>query len=287
MTDAVLAEELTHSSVEARPRALIVTIYGLYARERGGWLSISTLIRLLARLGVDEPAVRSSISRLKRRGILEAERVNGRAGYALSSRAREILDEGDRRIFERQRASLGEGWVLAVFSVPESQRQKRHTLRARLTWLGFGTVGPGVWIAPGHLEDETRDMLERQGLSDYVDLFHSRYLGFQPVEREAATWWDLESLDALYRDFIASFRPVLATWRSRRRKDDEGEAFADYVRVLTAWRRLPYLDPGLAPELLPRRWSGATAADLFFDLRRRLEEPAHRFAEETRGGSGY
>src|SRR5882757_4373229 len=56
-----------------QPRALIVTIYGLYAREVGGWLSVAALIRLMADLGIDEPAVRSSISRLKRRGILEAE----------------------------------------------------------------------------------------------------------------------------------------------------------------------------------------------------------------------
>jgi len=231
---------------------------------------------------VDEPAVRSSISRLKRRGILEAERVDGRAGYALSSRAREILDEGDRRIFDRARASLRDGWVLAVFSVPEAERQKRHMLRSRLTWLGFGTVGPGVWIAPGHLEAETRDVLVRQGLADYVDLFHADYLGFGSVEGEAASWWDLDSLDALYREFLEAFQPVLAGWKARRSRDDEGEAFADYVRVLTAWRRLPYLDPGLAPELLPSQWSGVTAADLFFALQRRLEAPAHRFVEAVR-----
>jgi phenylacetic acid degradation operon negative regulatory protein len=75
---------------------------------------------------------------------------------------------------------------------------------------------------------------------------------------------------------------VLAGWKARRSRDDEGEAFADYVRVLTAWRRLPYLDPGLAPELLPRKWSGATAADLFFALQRRLEAPAHRHVEAVR-----
>ena len=52
----------------AAPRALIVTIYGLYAREAGGWLSVAALIRLMAELGADETAVRSSISRLKQRG---------------------------------------------------------------------------------------------------------------------------------------------------------------------------------------------------------------------------
>jgi len=279
-----VAEDLAPAFGASGPRALIVTIYGLYAREVGGWLRVSELITLMAALGVDEPAVRSSISRIKRQGILEAERIDGSAGYLLSSRARQILDEGDRRIFARPRARLEDGWVLVLFSVPESERSKRHTLRSRLTWLGFGTVGPGVWIAPRHLEDEIRDALDRHGLTDYVDLFRATHLGPTTTAEEVAGWWDLKALERLYADFHAQFGPVLASWRSRRRRDDEAEAFADYVRVLTAWRRLPYLDPGLAPEVLPRDWSGEQAAELFFALRRRLEAPAHRFVEQVRAG---
>src|SRR5215472_15919383 len=56
----------------AQPRQLIVTVYGLYGRAEGGWMSVASLVSLLADLGVDEPAVRSSISRLKRREILRA-----------------------------------------------------------------------------------------------------------------------------------------------------------------------------------------------------------------------
>lgn len=261
-----------------QPRALIVTIYGLYAREVGGWLSVSALIRLLAGLGVEEPAVRSSISRLKRRGILEAERVGGVAGYALSHRAREILAEGDRRIFERPRAAAADGWVMAVFSVPESERQRRHTLRSRLTWLGFGTVAAGVWIAPAHLEAETRDVLERYDLAPYVRLFHADFLGFGDVREQVSTWWDLDGLERLYGEFAAAHAPVLARWR-RRGTTDDAAAFADYVRALTDWRRLPFLDPGLAPELLPSRWQGTRAADVFFALRELLADSAHRHVE--------
>lgn len=280
MSVSAVSEEVNHSG-GVRPRALIVTIYGLYARAAGGWLGVGSLIRLMAELGVDEPAVRSSISRLKRRGILEAQRRDGAAGYALSAQARSIIDEGDRRIFERHRATLDDGWLLAIFSVPEAERQKRHTLRSRLSWLGFGTVGPGVWIAPGHLEAETRDVLQRHKLSGYVDLFHAGYLGFHDVRTEAATWWDLEGLDRLYAEFHTAYGPVLTRWR-RRRSDDDGAAFADYVRALTTWRRLPFLDPGVAAELLPQDWMGARAADLFEALRERLEEPARRHVDAIR-----
>lgn len=265
-----------------QPRALIVTVYGLYAREAGGWLSVAALIRLLAELGVDEPAVRSSISRLKRREILAAQRVDGAAGYALSDAARQMLHEGDRRIFDRQPAKLGDGWLLAVFSVPESERQKRHTLRSRLAWLGFGTAAPGVWVAPAQVYDETRHVLERLGLAPYVDLFRADYLAFTRLRESIRHWWDIDGLQELYDDFLAAYTPVHKKWAGRRGRED-GEAFADYVRALTSWRRLPYLDPGLPAELLPRNWHGARAADLFSTIKRQLEEPAHRHVLEVTG----
>ncbi|MGI8576591.1 MAG: PaaX family transcriptional regulator [Nocardioidaceae bacterium] len=273
-------KEVTQASA-LQPRALIVTVYGLYAREARGWMAVSTLIRLLASLDVDEPAVRSSISRLKRRGIVEAERVNGVAGYALSAAAGEMLAEGDRRIFARARADPKDGWLLAVFSVPESERRQRHTLRSRLVWLGFGTVAAGVWVAPAHLASETRDVLVRSELSSYVDLFRADYLAFGDVQTKVSQWWDLAQLLRQYDEFITTHRSVLGKWK-RRRAPDESQAFADYMRALTAWRRLPFLDPGLPDEVLPDGWNGSRAADLFFALRDRLAEPAHRHVESVR-----
>lgn len=268
-------------SLALQPRALIVTVYGLYAREEGGWISVSALIRLMAALGVEEAAVRSSISRLKRRELLDAHRVDGQAGYRLTAQARTILDEGDRRIFDRARATPDDGWLLAVFSVPESERGRRHALRSRLTWLGFGTVAAGVWIAPGHLAGETREALERYALTSYVDLFLADYLAFGDLREQVQHWWDLSELQALYDEFLRVHEPLLARWR-RRRTTVEADAFRDYVRTLTAWRRLPFLDPGLADEVLPGNWHGTRAADVFFALRERLEAPAHRHVEAVR-----
>lgn len=264
-----------------QPRALIVTTYGAFAREAGGWLSVASLIRLMAELDVDEPAVRSSISRLKRRGILEAARINGSAGYALSDQAREILAEGDRRIFHRPVSRLSNGWLLAVFSVPESERERRHILRSRLAWLGFGTTAPGVWIAPAHLYDETRRVLERLDLAAYVNLFRAEYLAFADVRNCVEQWWNLPELQRLYDEFQTAWQPVSARWR--RRSPDDGQAFADYILALTQWRRLPFLDPGLPAELLPANWHGSRAADLFESLERLLREPAQRHVREITG----
>lgn len=265
----------------AQPRSLIVTIYGSYAREAGGWLSVAALIRLLESLGVDEPAVRSSISRLKRRGIVLAVRRDGAAGYGLSERAREILAEGDRRIFNRRVAMSDDGWVLAVFSVPEAERARRHTLRSRLSGLGFGNVAPGVWIAPAHLAEETHGVLGRLDVARYVDLFLARAVDAVNLPGDIARWWDLERIHAAYSGFVQEWQPVAAAWQRRRHVDLE-RAFVDYMQTLSAWRRLPYLDPGLPAELLPPDWPAADAAEIFFALHDRLRMPAHEFVEGVR-----
>ena len=63
-------------------------------------------------------------------------------------------------------------------------------------------------------------------------------------------------------------RPPAAGEAVARRPPSPGEAFAAYVRMLTVWRRLRYLDPGLPLELLPPRWKGVAAAELFAELDR-------------------
>jgi phenylacetic acid degradation operon negative regulatory protein len=268
----------------AQPRQLIVTVYGLYSRGAGGWMSVASLVSLLGDLGIDEPAVRSSISRLKRRGILVARRAGGAAGYELSGEGQAILREGDHRIFRRERARLGDGWLLAVFSVPEAQRHQRHVLRSQLSRLGFGTAAPGVWIAPAYLHEATTEMLARLGLSGYADLFHADHLAFGDLATKVRQWWDLDRTERLASDFVAAYEPVLAGWPDGRAASRPREAFADYVRVLTDWRRLPYLDPGLPAELLPPGWTGARAAEIFFTLQSRLAGAAGEHAARATGG---
>lgn len=276
VTTGVTPQDMTSEEPirAVQPRHLIVTVYGLYSREAHGWLSVASLIALLADLDVDEQAVRSSISRLKRRGLLVARKHGGIAGYQLSDEAVSILREGDDRIFRRQRPALAEGWVLATFSVPETDRHKRHVLRTQLTNLGFGTTAPGVWLAPAHLRDATINMLRRFGLQDYANVFLADHVAFGSLREKIARWWDLDQLERLYEEFLSTHGMLLRRWR-RRRARREREAFADYVRVLTDWRRLPYLDPGLPAELLPKDWAGERATALFFELKSLLSEQAH------------
>ncbi|MDA2814447.1 hypothetical protein O4J56_27630 [Nocardiopsis sp. RSe5-2] len=280
-----------------RPRSLIVSFFGAHGRRIGGWVSVSGLIGLMGGLDVDPPAVRSAVSRLKRRGLVEAERRGGAAGYRLSEEGVRILADGDRRIFDRRPADLADGWVLVVFSIPESERGKRHLLRTRLAWLGFGSTAAGVWIAPAHLAGEARRALGELGVSEYAQLFSGHRIGFGELSDAVADWWDLDALQEMYQGFLDEYEPVLARWRAllhggrggsarewpQGREADAPSAFADHLRAVDAWRRMPFLDPGLPPEVLPAEWSGVRAGRVFADLHALLREPALRHVEDVAG----
>lgn len=260
-----------------RSTSLLLDVYGAFVRELGNWIRVADLVQVMDAVGVDEQAVRSSVSRYSRRGLLEREVRDGDVGYRLTDQALEILAEGDVRIYDRMEpARLADGWSLVTYSIPEEVREERHQLRTRLTWLGYGNLGGGLWIAPRRVLDRTVETVRELGLEAHVDVFEAHYAAFDDVGSLVARCWDLDHLRDVYGEFLTAADRVLADWE----ESSSGaacEAFADYVAVLHEWRKMPYMDPGLPPELLPDDWEGARAAACFERLRDLLEEPARRY----------
>lgn len=261
-------------SAAPRPKSLILDVYGRYASQFDGWLAVSDLVELMGLLNVDEQAVRSAVSRMTRRGLLEREVRSGTRGYAVTATAAEMFAEADHKIYEEiGHAPVSDGWILVSFSMPEDARDKRHALRSHLMWLGLGTVSSGLRIGPRRIHDDVVDVVGRLGLEEYVDLFSAEHLGLGPLVDLAERAWDLPALAGAYRDFLQRFGPLHREVRSRK-VIDPADAFATYTITLHEWRKFPYLDPGLPPELLPDDWPGPAAWDLFADLRARLEPTA-------------
>ena len=261
------------------PRHLLVTLFGTFGRTRDNWMSVAAIVRLMETLGVEGSSVRSAISRLKRKNILVAQRRGGSAGYSLSDHVLEVIGDGDDRIFVHRRATAADPWLVAVFSVPESERDKRHLLRATLTRLGFGIVAPGVWVVPAVMADEVRRALRRSGLDEYVDLFAGGHVGFGDLSQKVSCWWDLDAVSREYRQFIDRYAQ-LAERVSESAPSDE-DAFAVYVPMLTVWRRLPYRDPGIPLANLPTDWPAVAAEQIFAHLYEELHPAAERYVSEV------
>jgi phenylacetic acid degradation operon negative regulatory protein len=170
-------------------------------------------------------------------------------------------------------------WCLISYSIPESQRQLRHQLRRRLSWIGCGTVTAALWICPEYLTSEVEGILTDLGVRASASIFladEARVDG--GLERAIGRWWDLPAIAARHQAFLAAYRSVVGEDLTPQ------QAFAAWIGCLDSWRVIPYVDPGLPAAWLPADWPGNLSVPLFADLREQLEDLSGRYVRHVTSG---
>ncbi len=265
-----------------RPQSMIVTLYGDYIRHVGGSIWIGGLIRLLGLFGLSQQAVRSTVSRMTRRGLLRIERIGPRSYYSLTEKSARMMEEGAARIFHFHdpRDPWDGKWRLVTYSIPENEREARDRLRQELGWMGFGMLTNALWISPHDDRQAVEQLADALGIRRYVELFTARHDGFARPEEIVARCWDLSSINSKYAAFIAKYEPLYQDHCRVLGNGDDLDPSQYFVRRFTLiheYRRFPYLDPELPSELLPSDWCGTQAAKLFKDYHDLLAEKANAF----------
>jgi phenylacetic acid degradation operon negative regulatory protein len=235
-----------------------MTLLGEFVLPRDGAVWTCALIRALAMFAVEEKSARQALARTAAEGWLTAQRHGRRVCWELTVAGSRLLTAGADRIysFGRRPHSWDHTWLVLIITVPEAKRELRHRLRTRLSWAGFGSPSPGVWITPETgREAEARQILEDLGLAGAAMSFRASYGSIGVQESVAAQAWDLHAVAARYEGFIGEFAGL-----APRAAD---EVLIAQTRLVHEWRRFPFLDPQLPGELLPAEWSGAKAAALF------------------------
>jgi phenylacetic acid degradation operon negative regulatory protein len=260
-----------HAAGAASARGLLFTILGEYVLPAGGGAWTSAVIETMGRVGIEEKATRQALMRTAADGWLIAERVGRRTRWQLTPSADRLLTDGTERIygFGAHRCGWDGRWLLVLARRAESERAARHILRSRLTWAGFGSPAPGVWIST-HAERlaEVERVLAEAGMGGEAQVFQGSHASGE-IEAMVAQAWDLRAIAQQYSEFIAAF----ADSNSR-------DPLAGAIELVHAWRRFPWTDPDLPSELLPRQWSGVRAAALFRRRHAQWSPPARRAWQE-------
>jgi phenylacetic acid degradation operon negative regulatory protein len=292
-----------HEAGAGSARGLLFTLLGelVLPSEEAAWTG--AVLAAFARLGIAEKAARQALMRTANAGWLQPEKVGRRTRWRLTPAARKLLTDGARRIYSFGPAAEWDGqWVLAQVRIPESDRSARHEVRTRLAWAGFGSLGPSLWISPhANREPEAIRVLTEAGVAADAHVFVARRTGLSAPAQSApaqsdtaqsdtaqsdtaqsdtgpgravlagtramvASAWDLPAIEAEYEQFVDAFGA----------SETPHDVLVRQLELVHAWRRFPALDPSLPRELLPPRWTGIAAAELFADRRQRWLPDARR-----------
>lgn len=260
-----------------KARALVFDLFGDYLRYRGGEVYLRALVALMGCFDVPEATVRVVVTRLRREGWLTSRRDGRETVYALSGAAWDMLDEGRERIFHRESGPWDGQWHTVIYSVPETERALREQLRKKLAWLGFGPLTSSVWLSPHDRLDQVRAAFVDEP-AVRLDTFGSRSAGPTDDRDIAGRAWDLDELHRDYTDLLERYRPRIPAYRAG--EPDGVEALVERMQLITDYRRFPFRDPDLPPELLPPSWSGRAAHEMFLEAHGLLREPAEACVDE-------
>ncbi len=276
-----LAGSVTREAFEsAGPRDLVFTLFGEYLLERRESVWVGSLISLLEPFGLSAGTVRTALSRMVKKGWLAARREGRLSYYSLTPQGRRLLEEGTERIFRPARRDGWDGtWSLLAYSIPQGDRRLRDRLRHGLAWLGFGSIGNGVWVSPHDVTEEVEQLAERLALQDRFVCFRARRVAGEAIEELVSRCWDLDALAARYRDFVERWEVVRR--RVAASRPTPKQCFALRFDLIHEFRRFPLDDPDLPRTLLPDPWVGDEATLLFRDLHDELVGPADEHVAEV------
>jgi phenylacetic acid degradation operon negative regulatory protein len=256
------------------PRSLLFTLYGDYVLPLGQEeVRVGALVRLAAELGVSSPALRSALSRMGREGWLVARRNDGSPRYRLTARGHSLIEEGTARIYGRHRAGWDGRWVLVSYSLPERRRGQRDRLREGLSFLGFGSLGNGIFVSPHDLRREVRQLIGRHDVEQDVTVHHGTLEWPADPAQVVARAWDLTSLERPYHAFLLRIREEEAEAEAL----DDRQSFRRRFLLTHDFRRFPFSDPDLPDALLPPDWVGTTVREAFLEYNLKLRRRAERF----------
>ncbi len=243
-----------HAAGAGSARGLLFTVLGEFVLPTGGAAWTSAFIEVFARLGVEEKAIRQALARTGADGWIRPERHGRRTRWLLTADGDRLLTEGTERIYAHRgsQPDWNGTWLLVLARVPDSDRAARHQLRTRLSWAGLGSPIPGLWIT-SHVKRiaEVESALSQAGVADR-QIFEAEHRGDGELASLVRQAWDLPAIEQRYEQFCAEFASAGSC-----------DPLTSLIELVHAWRRFPSVDPGLPPSLLPPRWSGTRAAELF------------------------
>lgn len=264
----------------SRPQDLVFTLFGDFLLHREGPVWVGSLIALLEPLGLTATNVRTVLSRMAKRGWLESEKHGRRSYYTLTARGRRLLEEGETRIYRPRDQEEWDGkWTLVAYSIPEERRGQRDRLRVRLEWLGFGSLGNGLWISPHDVVDRVEEVASELGVAAEVEVFRGDHAGGESSLQLVDRCWDLAALNARYEAFIDRHLDPCVALKEESASVAPRDAYVRRFNLVHEFRDFPLQDPFLPRALQSESWAGECALALFNYYRGLLEDAADRFVE--------
>uniref|UniRef100_A0AAU2AFJ6 PaaX family transcriptional regulator n=1 Tax=Streptomyces sp. NBC_00093 TaxID=2975649 RepID=A0AAU2AFJ6_9ACTN len=258
------------TSPSSTPQELVLDLLGLHVLGRAQPrqtapppVATQVFLAVLGAVGISDSATRTTLNRMVARGLLHRHRQGRTSAFQPTENAAAMLRRGRARMFSPAPFDHpGDVWTILNCPIPETLRNVRYQIQARLSWAGFGTLQANLWVAPGRIDaEELLDDIFPTDALGLVQAFHGTPTPPSSPEQLVHKAWDLEALRAAHHRF-------LARWETADAKP--ADALPQLLLLIDDWGRLLRTDPGLPTAYLDTDWAAERSTRTFQRLEARL-----------------
>ncbi len=201
--------------------------------------------------GVSRGTVRTTLSRMKKEGIVFSEISGKTTRYRVSPMQLEVMTN-----FQKRKKIQTRGYSIAVFSFEKSQEKERIQTRSLLQYYGFVRFAQNAYINIAIDEKQLRNSLKEYQIADNVFLFRVKTIDKEDLSRISNSWKIPERIR-----FLDSFFTDIRTFIN----ENDGSDCDIFFRIAIVWvlyiTHVHSSEPPLPEELFPDSYAypGITA----------------------------
>lgn len=267
--DGVFAD--LQESGALRVWSVIITVFGDAVVPRGGVVGLVSLLPLLERIGIEQNAVRTAMSRLANDGWVVRERIGRQSFYSLAKDGQATFESAARRIYALQ-PSPWTGFFEIVLLRGQDHRNRPVTQR-RMGEAGFGRIMPDVYLRP-KVEFQPPVPVE-----DAAIVVETRTITPLTISDLVGQCWPVDDLATGYSRLVARFSSVLDALE-RTPEPVPMDALATRIVLAHEWRKVILKDVDLPISDKPHGQSELAARAIVGELYGKLLEPSEKCLEQ-------
>ncbi len=259
--------------------SLLLFVYNNYVTQYSkDTLRLSSLLEIMKAFGKSESAIRMSLSRTVKAGVLTNYNVGSEVYYQLAPNGKEAImawNEGMEHFWKRyalRNKPWDRKWHLLNLEFGEQHRENRADILERLKQIGFGVLGINTWITPYYQPYEVQKILAEFGINTSAVEMHGDLIIGQEVGSFLDNIFGPRELEKLYKNFINIFTEKYEITKKIAREHwfiEEGRSLPLLHAIGWEFFYIATQDAAL-PKVLYPEWAGDKAAQLMIDFRRIL-----------------
>jgi len=242
-------------------------IYGIMVSLGKEEYSVSYLKYLLKPFGVTDSSLRTILSRMLNKGVLQSVKKGKSAYYSFADRGKRIGRNVSFSFKNPDWSNWNHRWWGFLFTIPAEDKALRHKVTKKLTYNRFASLYPGCWIRPLHESEKTEERIQELTSAGFCHLTKMEF-STELTKEKIQKIWKINSINYDFRKGLDLIKASLITLENA----NPEEAFRLKMTTGNEIVQLLVTDPLLPDCYMPEDWNGNELRQAFFTWEKSVYE---------------